>query len=588
MIRIEKLVHNYTVWESETKKSKKLALDGISLDIPSGQFVAILGPNGCGKSTLAKHLNALLLPDQGCVYIDGKNTSDVEALWKIRQQVGMVFQNPDNQIIGASVEEDTAFGPENRCVPSDEIRKLVGESLRAVNLEHKRRVSPSRLSGGQKQRVATAGVIACRSTYMVLDEPTAMLDPTARRDMMRLILRLNREMGITVVLITHHTDEVVDADSVVLMNQGKILCQGTPREIFSQPALLKQVKMDIPQVTELGERLQVRGMPIQLPVLREAELIEQLKPLLPADRPVLMKTQPDWSAESSEQPLLTTEHICYSYGTGTAEETPVLRDVSLKIWPGECIGLVGVSGSGKTTLIKHLNGLLKASSGDVRFAGRSIYEKKYKLSGLRKEVGLVFQYPENQLFGQTVLKDVCFGPLNMGMSPEEAERAACESLSLVGIGEENYYASPLETSGGQRRRIAIAGVLAMHPKILILDEPAAGLDPATKHMIFDLLTRIKRERNIAIVLVSHHMEDVAQYADRVYVLDKGTLVMEGAPREVFRSVRQLKEMGIGVPAVSAFTEDLRTAGYALPRPAVTVPEAEEMIVNLWKGGAANA
>lgn len=588
MIRIEKLVHNYTVWESETKKSKKLALDGISLDIPSGQFVAILGPNGCGKSTLAKHLNALLLPDEGCVYIDGKNTSDVEALWKIRQQVGMVFQNPDNQIIGASVEEDTAFGPENRCVPSDEIRKLVGESLRAVNLEHKRRVSPSRLSGGQKQRVATAGVIACRSTYMVLDEPTAMLDPTARRDMMRLILRLNREMGITVVLITHHTDEVVDADSVVLMNQGKILCQGTPREIFSQPALLKQVKMDIPQVTELGERLQVRGMPIQLPVLREAELIEQLKPLLPADRPVLMKTQPDWSAESSEQPLLTTEHICYSYGTGTAEETPVLRDVSLKIWPGECIGLVGVSGSGKTTLIKHLNGLLKASSGDVRFAGRSIYEKKYKLSGLRKEVGLVFQYPENQLFGQTVLKDVCFGPLNMGMSPEEAERAACESLSLVGIGEENYYASPLETSGGQRRRIAIAGVLAMHPKILILDEPAAGLDPATKHMIFDLLTRIKRERNIAIVLVSHHMEDVAQYADRVYVLDKGTLVMEGAPREVFRSVRQLKEMGIGVPAVSAFTEDLRTAGYALPRPAVTVPEAEEMIVNLWKGGAANA
>ena len=157
MIRIEKLVHNYTVWESETKKSKKLALDGISLDIPSGQFVAILGPNGCGKSTLAKHLNALLLPDEGCVYIDGKNTSDVEALWKIRQQVGMVFQNPDNQIIGASVEEDTAFGPENRCVPSDEIRKLVGESLRAVNLEHKRRVSacPVGRSSGLPQQVSS-------------------------------------------------------------------------------------------------------------------------------------------------------------------------------------------------------------------------------------------------------------------------------------------------------------------------------------------------------------------------------------------------------------------------------------------------
>ena len=588
MVRTDKLVHSYTVWESETKTTKKLALDGISLDIPSGQFVAILGPNGCGKSTLAKHLNALLTPDEGCVYIDGKKTTDVAALWQIRQQVGMVFQNPDNQIIGASVEEDAAFGPENRCVPPEEIRRLVDESLRAVNLTGKRRVSPHRLSGGQKQRVAAAGVIACRSSCMVLDEPTAMLDPTARRDMLALIRRLNREMGITVVLITHHTDEVVDADTIILMDQGRIVRQGSPREIFSQPALLEQVKMDVPQITALGQRLKRAGMPIQTPILHEAELISQLEPLLAKAAPAPAPAQPPRADGPAGEPLLAAERLCYTYGVGTAEELPVLRDVSLNIWPGECVGLVGVSGSGKTTLIKHLNGLLKAASGDVRFAGRSIYEKKYKLSDLRKEVGLVFQYPENQLFGQTVLKDVCFGPLNMGQTREEAERSARESLALVGIGEDAYYANPLETSGGQRRRIAIAGVLAMRPKVLILDEPAAGLDPASKHAIFDLLTRIKRERNIAIVLVSHHMEDVAQYADRVYVLDRGELVMEGQPGEVFRSVARLQEMGIGVPAVSAFTEDLRRAGYPLPRPAVTVPEAEEMLLQLWKGGSADA
>lgn len=251
MIRVENLVHQYPVWESQTKKSTKTALDGISLDIPSGQFVAVLGPNGCGKSTLARHLNALLLPDGGGVYINGKSTADVQALWEIRKAVGMVFQNPDNQIIGASVEEDTAFGPENRSVPPEEIRRLVAQSLAAVGLSDRRRSSPGRLSGGQKQRVAVAGAIASETGCLVLDEPTAMLDPQGRREVMQVVRELNRKFGITVILITHHMDEAVQAGRVVVMHKGNVLMDGTPREIFTQVDTLRAASLTVPQTIEV-------------------------------------------------------------------------------------------------------------------------------------------------------------------------------------------------------------------------------------------------------------------------------------------------------------------------------------------------
>lgn len=276
MIKIKNLVHRYIVWENKNS-SKKTVLDGISLDIPSGQFVAILGANGSGKSTLAKHLNVLLLPDEGTVWIDGKDTKDSEKLWHIRDEVGMVFQNPDNQIIGTSVEEDIAFGPENRNIPSEEIRRRVAESLDAVNLQSKRTVSPSRLSGGQKQRVAIAGILACAPKCLVLDEPTAMLDPKSRTEVMDVIHYLNKEQGITIILITHHMDEAVGADMIYLMKEGHVVKHASPEEIFYDTALLKQLKLDVPQVTELAVRLASKGVPLELPVLTEEDFIEQVK-----------------------------------------------------------------------------------------------------------------------------------------------------------------------------------------------------------------------------------------------------------------------------------------------------------------------
>lgn len=276
MIKIENLVHKYTIWKDENIKSEKTVLDGISLDIPSGQFVAILGPNGSGKSTLAKHLNVLLLPNEGTVWIDGKDTHAKERLWEIRSQVGMVFQNPDNQIIGTSVEEDVAFGPENKNIELEKIRKIVETVLRKVKLWDRRKASPSILSGGQKQRLATADALAGLPACLVLDEPTAMLDPDSRKEVINIVKELNRKEGMTIILITHHTDEVVDADRIVLMKDGKIIGDDIPKKIFADYELLKKAKMDIPPVVELGMRLEKQQIGLEGPVLQEQEMIEKI------------------------------------------------------------------------------------------------------------------------------------------------------------------------------------------------------------------------------------------------------------------------------------------------------------------------
>ena len=276
MIKIENLVHKYTIWKDENTKSEKTVLDGISLDIPSGQFVAILGPNGSGKSTLAKHLNVLLLPNEGTVWIDGKDTQAKERLYEIRSRVGMVFQNPDNQIIGTSVEEDVAFGPENKNIEPEKIRKIVETVLRKVKLWDRRKASPSILSGGQKQRLATADALAGLPACLVLDEPTAMLDPDSRKEVINIVKELNRKEGMTIILITHHTDEVVDADRIVLMKDGKIIGDDIPKKIFADYELLKKAKMDIPPVVELGMRLEKQQIGLEGPVLQEQEMIEKI------------------------------------------------------------------------------------------------------------------------------------------------------------------------------------------------------------------------------------------------------------------------------------------------------------------------
>ena len=276
--------------------------------------------------------------------------------------------------------------------------------------------------------------------------------------------------------------------------------------------------------------------------------------------------------------LMEIEKLNYTYPSSGEEAVHALRDVSLSVGEGEFLALAGRSGSGKSTLVRHLNGLLRADSGDIRYRGRSIYAKKYPLGKLRQKVGLVFQYPEHQLFSRTVLDDVAFGPKNMGADRTQAEDMARQALEKVGIGEELFASSPYELSGGQMRRTAIAGVLAMEPEVLVLDEPTAGLDPAGRDEILDQVARLHREKNMAVVLVSHSMEDVARYAERLIVLDDGLVAFDGPPREVFRHHRELEKMGLSAPQVTYLMEGLRQAGFPVSGEVTTVAEAEQEIL----------
>ena len=252
------------------------AIDGVDLHVKPGSFVAILGHNGSGKSTLAKHMNAILVPTGGTIWVDGRDTKDPKELWDVRQSAGMVFQNPDNQIIATVVEEDVGFGPENLGVPTDEIWQRVEESLKAVGMLKYRSHSPNKLSGGQKQRVAIAGVIAMEPKCIVLDEPTAMLDPNGRKEVIRTVEKLRKEKHVTVILITHYMEEVIDADEVFVMDKGQIVMHGTPREVFSQVDKLKEIRMDVPQVTMLAEELRRRGLSLPKGILRQEELVKAL------------------------------------------------------------------------------------------------------------------------------------------------------------------------------------------------------------------------------------------------------------------------------------------------------------------------
>ena len=277
IINIKKLIHDYQKYDEDGKvESTYRAVDEVSLDVQPGQFIAILGHNGSGKSTLAKHLNAILLPTEGTVYVDGKDTRDEEKIKEIRQTAGMVFQNPDNQIIGTVVDEDVAFGPENMGVPSKEIEKRVEEGLKTVEMWEYRSHSPNKLSGGQKQRVAIAGVVAMHPKCIVLDEPTAMLDPVGRKEVIQAAWKLNKEEHVTIILITHYMEEVTAADQVIVMDQGKVLMQGTPKEVFSRVEELKEHRLDVPQVTMLAHELRKSGLNIPEGILTRKELIGEL------------------------------------------------------------------------------------------------------------------------------------------------------------------------------------------------------------------------------------------------------------------------------------------------------------------------
>lgn len=573
IIKASKLGYHYLKYNDDEKEPEEIqAIKCVDLDVKPGEFIAILGHNGSGKSTLAKHINALLLPTSGTMYIDGTDTAKEPELWKVRQKAGMVFQNPDNQIIGTVVEEDVGFGPENLGIPTDDIWKRVDDALEKVGMTAFREKSPNRLSGGQKQRVAIAGVVAMKPQCIVMDEPTAMLDPNGRREVLKVVRELNRKENVTVILITHYMEEVVWADHVYVMDKGSLVMDGTPRDIFAKVDVMKAYHLDVPEMTELAYLLNKAGYDVPVNILTREELLAALRKVRPQNN-MPQRTVSELPMKAEKKPLLEVKHLTHAYSVGTAFESKAVEDISLSIGAGEFIALIGHTGSGKSTLIQHLNGLLKPTSGQIFWESKDIWKKGFELKSLRTHVGLVFQYPEHQLFETTILEDVTFGPKNQGYSKEDAIEKAKEALALTGMGEAFYDVSPFDVSGGQKRRVAIAGVLAMEPQVLILDEPTAGLDPEGRDDILECIKKLQVEKGITIVLVTHSMEDAARYADRIVVVYDSHLKFDDTPRRVFRNYKELERMGLAAPQMTYLMHDLKADGWDISEDDMTVEEA---------------
>ncbi|MGN8707968.1 energy-coupling factor transporter ATPase [Collinsella sp. HCP3S3_B1] len=574
------------------------ALDGIDLNIEDGEFFCILGGNGSGKSTFAKHLNVLLQPDAGAVRINGMDASDPELVYDIRSTAGMVFQNPDDQLVATLVEDDVAFGPENLGVPSAQIAQRVREALKGVGLVGFERHETHALSGGQKQRVALAGVLAMEPRVLILDEASSMLDPRGRKGLMK-VCRALHDRGMTIVMITHFMEEAAEADRVAVFRAGRVAMLGAPEEILTRADELAQLNLDMPASCCLGRALRAKGVPVCAQV-REVDMVAEIAQVYAersgadvAGRPsasdsrVLDHVSSAADGMVASEPVIEISHLSHSYTLSARERrrwrkrsTTVgasgkqalwgndpnspwaLRDVSLTVRRGEFLGLAGHTGSGKSTLVQHLNGLIRPQEGSVCALGLDLSSKKGAVA-VKAKVGVVFQYPERQLFAETVAQDVAFGPRNLGLPQDEVVRRVATSLARVGldlaaIGDK----SPFELSGGQQRRVAFAGVLAMEPEVLVLDEPMAGLDPAARRDFLALIDRLHRE-GLTVVMVSHSMDDLANCCDRIVVMNEGAVFAEGTPAQVFAHANELKSIGLGVPAAQRMALSLVQAGVPL-------------------------
>ena len=572
------LEHVTLVYDQGTR-----ALDDVSLSIAAGERVCVLGANGSGKSTLASVLCGLLAPDTGTVDLVGERvldggSVDLDAYRRARHGIGLVFQNPDDQIVTTVVAEDVAFGPENLGVPSDQIGLRVARELHRVALDDYAGMNPARLSGGQKQRVAIAGALAMERQVLVLDEPGALLDVRGRRSIMHVMDRLHAA-GTTLVHITHFMDEALAADRVIVMDHGRIALEGTPDEVFSHGDKVRGLSLEMPFAARLSTALRDGGVDVPW-TCDENELRKSLAGACAHGGQAPRAPAPHARGPLGE-PVVTCEHVGYSY-FDASHGREALSDVSLSLRRGTTCAIVGQTGSGKSTLLRLVCALEVPDVGRVTIDGIST-EKRRERRRLRGVVGFVMQHPERQLFARTVLEDVSYGPRNMRLPSDEADRRVERALALVGLSEKAE-ASPFELSGGQRRLCAIAGILAMEPRILVLDEPNAGLDPHGRAEVRRILAEVKGA-GVTVVQVTHSMEDAAT-CDEVVVLNQSRLLMHLTPDEVFSPENEplLRESGLGLPAPLRFALALEQDG-AEP---LGDPLTEDELVSAITGRAATS
>lgn len=552
-----------------------LALDDVTLEVCRGERACVLGANGSGKSTLASVICGLLAPDEGDVELAGHavctgGVPDLAAYRDARRQLGLVFQNPDDQIVTSVVADDVAFGPENLGVPRAQIAARVARELRRVAMEKYAHADPSRLSGGQRQRVCIAGALAMEPAVLVLDEPSSLLDVRGRAAIMRVMGRL-AAADATLVHVTHFMDEALAADRVIVMQHGHVALEGTPDEVFAtkNAQIIEALGLEMPFEARLAAALRAD--------VADGKVAAVAGPS--GEKPAASAA----CAPAAEPPAILARDLGFSYGPGAQ----ALDGVSLEVPVRATTAIVGQTGSGKSTLLRLLCGLEAADAGSLTVCGINAATKRGRCQ-VRRAVGYVMQHPERQLFAQTVAEDVAFGPRNQGLSAAEVERRVAHALDLVGLTDRRD-ASPFELSGGQQRLAAIAGVLAMEPELLILDEPTAGLDPRGRARLRALMADLAAH-GVTLLQVTHSMEDAAR-ADHVVVLDQSRVLAAGTPGEVFCPANepQLTAVGLGLPrpltyarehalearplTLEALVAALRTQGGAVP--AGASPDAEE-------------
>lgn len=507
MIEVQSVAFTYGA------KDTGRALNGVSFFVDRGERIAVLGHNGSGKSTLVKILGGLQRPSEGLCLVNGIDIQEMD-FRELRRTIGMVFQDPENQIVAAMVEDDAAFAPENQGLPSREIQERVDSVLARVNMKHKQGASVSELSGGEKQRLALAGTLAAKIDCLILDEATAMLDPKGRLNIEQVLRELH-QAGMTIIQVTHQieVENFDDIQRVIVLSHGRVKWQGVTLDFWDKA---EELGFELPDEFKFRRYCQAEGLKF------------------PEDFAALSIAASSSPLRASEAaPKFRVEGLSFRY----TEKAYALKDIDAEIFAGQWLSIIGRTGSGKSTLVQHLNALYKIQEGRIILDGQDLPQKGEEVHKLRQRVGLVFQHPEDQLFSPTVREELAFAPRNAGFRKNELDDAVMFGLRCAGLPEEFLARSPIALSGGERRLVAIASVLSARPECVVLDEPLAGLDASYQRKILGMLSRL-RDEGRTVITVTHDLSMALNYSDRILILQDSGKIQEGEPQEVLDTLME--------------------------------------------------
>lgn len=552
----------------------RMILEGINLQVNEGEFVALVGANGSGKSTLLRLIAGLLNPSQGEVKIAGHNTQLAEEQKTLHTTLGMVFQYPEDQIVGTTVEEDIAFGLENLGWQPEDMRKRVDEMLTALDLQEQRQRPSHLLSAGQTQRLALAGVLAPDPCLLVFDEATTMLDPRGRKELMARMKQLHQN-GITILMVTHHMEEAAQAQRMVVLHRGSIIADDTPQSIFHQISLLRQCGLAAPDFLQLATILQpyIPGLPPNPANLEELlKILKQIPPQHGTLTDEVRGCSPD-----AKMPAIKVDHLIHVYEGEEGQSNTTLRDVSMQVMQNCSHSLLGATGSGKSTLMLNMMGLEKPQEGRIQIGDLIVTDKQTKMQAILKQVGMVFQNPEIQFFEQYAGDEVAYGALMQGLEHEEVVRRVRWAMEIVGLDFEAFKDRlTFSLSGGERRKLALASTLVLQTPVLLLDEPTAGLDPSSRKEIIQHL-RHMQQNGRTLLLSTHDLNDVAALTENTTIMDGGKVAFSGSTRQAFWMPEMVNAAGLDIPAAAQAAQVMRTAGWPLPEGIVTISELESCL-----------